>query len=120
MWPKSYPRVSESEILRRRNEPASKELIVHLWRRWIAEYRLMKVNQYAYGKRGGPLLMTEFILGRSSVGAALLAGALRGIATSGVVFLARGGWSSGDARYVLPTRVVEGLVLGIVVRWLLL
>ena len=65
------------------------------------------------------LLMTVFIQGRSSIGAALLAGALCGLATATVVFLAKGGWSSGDAPYVLPTGVVEGLVLGMVVRWLL-
>ena len=62
--------------------------------------------------------MTVFIQGRSSIGAALLAGALCGLATAVVVFLAKGGWSSWDAPYVLPIGVVEGLVLGIVVRWL--
>ncbi len=65
------------------------------------------------------LLMTVFIQGRSSIGAALLAGALCGLATATVVFLAKGGWSSWDAPYVVPTGVVEGLVLGMVVRWLL-
>lgn len=59
MWPKSYPRVSESEILKRRSEPASKELIVHLWRRWIAEYWLMKVAQYTYGSREGAVCHEE-------------------------------------------------------------
>ena len=65
------------------------------------------------------LLMTVFIQGRSSIGAALLAGALCGLAMATVVFLAKGGWSSGAAPYVVPTGVVEGLILGIVVRWLL-
>lgn len=65
------------------------------------------------------LLMTVFIRGRSSIGAALLAGALCGLATATVIFLAKGGWSSWDAPYVLPTGAVEGLILGMVVRWLL-
>jgi len=65
------------------------------------------------------LLMTVFIRDRSSIGAALLAGALCGLATAAVVFLAKGGWSSWDAPYVLPTGVVEGLILGMVVRRLL-
>lgn len=64
------------------------------------------------------LLMTVFIQGRSSLGAALFAGALCGLATATVVFLAKGGWSSWDAPFVVPTGLVEGLVLGIVVRWL--
>ena len=57
------------------------------------------------------LLMTVFIQGRSSLGAALFRGALCGLAMAAVVFLAKGGWSSWDATYVLPTGVVEGLVL---------
>ncbi len=65
------------------------------------------------------LLMTVFIQGRSSLGAALLVGALCGLTTAAVLFLAKGGWSSWDAPYVVPTGLVEGLILGIVVRWLL-
>ena len=65
------------------------------------------------------LLMTVFIRQRSSIGSALLVGALCGLVTATVVFLAKGGWSSGDAPYVIPTGVVEGLVLGMVVRRLL-
>ena len=63
------------------------------------------------------LLITVFIHGRSSVGAGLVAGALCGLAMAIVVFLAKGGWSSGDAPYVVPTGLVEGLVLGLFVRW---
>ena len=63
-------------------------------------------------------LITAFIQGRSSIGAALLAGALCGLALATVTYLAKGGWSSGDAPYVVPTGLVEGLVLGVVVRWL--
>ena len=62
------------------------------------------------------LLMTVFIRSRSSIGAALLSGALCGLATATVVFLAKGGWGSWDAPYVVPTGVVEGLILGAVVR----
>ncbi len=65
------------------------------------------------------LLATVFIRSRSSIGTALLAGALCGLATAMVVFLAKGGWSSWDAPFVIPTGVVEGLVLGVVVRRLL-
>lgn len=64
------------------------------------------------------LLMTVFVHGGSSIGAALLAGGLCGLATAAVVFLAKGGWSSKSASYVLPSGVVEGLVLCVVVRWL--
>ena len=65
------------------------------------------------------LLMTVFIRGHSSIGSALLVGALCGLATATVVFLAKGGWSSWDAPYVVPTGLVEGLILSLVVRWLL-
>ncbi len=65
------------------------------------------------------LLATVFIRARSSIGAALIVGALCGLATATVVFLAKGGWSSWDAPFVIPTGVVEGLVLGAVVRRLL-
>ncbi len=64
------------------------------------------------------LLMTVFIRQHSSIGLALLVGALCGLVTATVVFLAKGGWSSWDAPFVVPTGVVEGLVLGVVVRWL--
>ena len=62
------------------------------------------------------LLITVFIKSRSSLGAALFRGALCGLAMAAVVFLAKGGWSSWDAPYVVPTGVVEGLILGAVVR----
>lgn len=65
------------------------------------------------------LLMTVFVQGSNSIGAALLAGGLCGLATAAIVFLAKGGWSSKDAPYVLPTGLAQGLVLGITVRWLL-
>ena len=65
------------------------------------------------------LLMTVFIRQHSSMGSALLVGAICGTVTATVVFLAKGGWSSWDAPYVVPTGVVEGLVLAIVVRRLL-
>ena len=65
------------------------------------------------------LLMTVFIPKSSSIGAALLAGALCGLAMALTVYLAKGGWSSGDAPYVIPTCVVEGLILGALVRWLM-
>lgn len=65
------------------------------------------------------LLMTGFIKGRSSIGTALLAGALCGLAMAAAVFLAKGGWSSWDAPYVVPIGLIEGLILGLLVRRLL-
>lgn len=64
------------------------------------------------------LLMTVFIHKSSSLRAALFAGALCGLASATVVFLAKGGWSSWDAPFVIPTGLVEGLILGVLVRWL--
>ena len=64
------------------------------------------------------LLVSVVVTGGSSVGSALGWGALMGLLHSMVVFLAKGGWSSMDAPYVIPTAIVSGLILGPIVRWL--
>ncbi len=45
-------------------------------------------------------------------------GALFGLLPSLTVFFAKGGWASWDAPFVVPTAVVTGAVLGLMVRWL--
>jgi hypothetical protein len=45
-------------------------------------------------------------------------GALYGLALSMVVYLAKGGWHSGDAPYVVPGGIITGALLGIVIlKW---
>ena len=61
------------------------------------------------------LLISVFVNGRSSVRAALVWGAALGLLHSSVIFLAKGGWSSMDAPFVVPTGVVSGLILGLIV-----
>ena len=46
----------------------------------------------------------------------LLAGAGLGLLHSTTIFLAKGGWLSWDAPYVVPTGIVSGLILGPIVR----
>ena len=64
------------------------------------------------------LLLSVVVTGGSSVRSAIGWGALMGLLHSTVVFLAKGGWSSMDAPYVIPTGIVSGLLLGPIVRWL--
>ncbi len=45
-------------------------------------------------------------------------GALFGLLPSLTVFFAKGGWTSWDAPFVVPTGVATGVVLGAAVRWL--
>ena len=64
------------------------------------------------------LLIGVFVSRTSSVGEALAWGGLLGLLHASVTFLAKGGWVSMDAPFVVPVGVVTGLVLGPVVRWL--
>ncbi len=48
----------------------------------------------------------------------LLAGAGLGLLQSAPTFLAKGGWISWDAPFVVPTAIVSGLVLAPLVRFL--
>ncbi len=62
------------------------------------------------------LVVASFVNRKSSIPRALTAGALCGFAVSAMGFLAKGGWASWDAPFVLPTGVVGGLILGPVIR----
>lgn len=64
------------------------------------------------------LLIAGFVDRRSSMGRALGIGALIGFSMSTVVFLAKGGWLTWDAPFVVPSGVISGLVLGALLRWL--
>jgi predicted ABC-type sugar transport system permease subunit len=64
------------------------------------------------------LLISCNVDNRSSLRSALGVGALYGFLMSAVVFLAKGGWASWDAPYVVPAGLVVGLILGPLVRWL--
>ena len=50
---------------------------------------------------------------------AALVGAAYGLVISLIVFLAKGGWRSKDAPYILPSGVVTGAINGILVALLL-
>ena len=64
------------------------------------------------------LLISVVVNRSSSVVGALVWGAFLGLLHSSVIFLAKGGWSSMDAPFVVPSGIISGLVLGSVVRWL--
>lgn len=66
------------------------------------------------------LLIATFVNGLSSTRATMLTGGACGLLTAAVVFLAKGGWQSWDAPYVIPTGLVEGIILGLMLRRLLL
>ncbi len=62
------------------------------------------------------LLITTVVDSTTAVLPALGAGAGLGLLLSATTFLAKGGWVSGDAPYVIPTAVVSGLILAPIVR----
>ena len=62
------------------------------------------------------LLVAGWINRSSSVIKALTVGGLFGFLMGTVVFLAKGGWSSFDAPFVVATGVVVGLLIGLIVR----
>ena len=64
------------------------------------------------------LLITTVVTRDSSLGQCLGWGAAMGLLASATVFLAKGGWTSWDAPFVVPTGIVTGLILGPVIRWL--
>ena len=63
------------------------------------------------------LLITTVVTHSSTLLRSVVWGGSFGLLTSLTVFLAKGGWASWDAPYVVPTAVVIGAVLGPVVRW---
>ena len=73
----------------------------------------------AAGTVGGVVkgfMIAAFVDRATSVPRALVTGALCGLAASVTVYLAKGGWISNDAPYVVPAGVVVGLILGPAVR----
>ncbi len=62
------------------------------------------------------LLITTVVDSNTAVLPALGAGAGLGLLLSATVFLAKGGWVSGDAPFVIPTAVVSGVILAPIVR----
>ena len=64
------------------------------------------------------LLIAGPVSGATSLVRSLAWGAAMGLLVSAPVFLAKGGWTSGDAPFVVPTLVVTGLLLGPTIRWL--
>jgi hypothetical protein len=61
------------------------------------------------------LLITAGITRRSSIIRCLVWGACMGLLASASGFLAKGGWSSWDAPFLVPTGIVTGLILGPVI-----
>ncbi len=64
------------------------------------------------------LLVIVFVTHESTVLSSIAWGALLGLVASLPIFLAKGAWASWDAPFVVPTGVVNGAILGLVVRWL--
>ena len=64
------------------------------------------------------LLITVVVTRGSSLGQCLAWGATMGLLESVPVFLAKGGWTSWDAPFVVPTGIVTGVILGPTIRWL--
>ncbi len=65
------------------------------------------------------LLITTVVTGTTSLFRSICWGAALGLLASVPVFLAKGGWTSWDAPFVVPTGVVTGVILGPVARWLM-
>ena len=62
------------------------------------------------------LLITTMVDQHSSLSRAVGVGGVFGFALAATVFLAKGGWVSWDAPFVVPFGVIEGCVLGPIVR----
>ncbi len=62
------------------------------------------------------LLITTMIDQHSGLGRAVVVGGVFGFVVAAMVFLAKGGWLSWDAPFVVPVGVIEGCVLGPIVR----
>lgn len=62
------------------------------------------------------LLISVAVDAKTTLLASLLTGAGFGLLHSATIFLAKGGWVSWDAPFVIPTGVVSGLILGPIVR----
>ena len=64
------------------------------------------------------LLITTVVTRDSSLGRCIAWGGAMGLLTSATVFLAKGGWTSWDAPFVVPTEIVTGVLLGLAIRWI--
>ncbi len=64
------------------------------------------------------LLITTVVTGTTSLLRSICWGAILGLLATVPVFLAKGGWTSWDAPFVVPTGVVTGIILGPIARWL--
>ena len=64
------------------------------------------------------LLITTVVTPSTSLLRSIGWGAAFGLLVSVPVFLAKGGWTSWDAPFVVPTGVVTGGILGPIARWL--
>lgn len=62
------------------------------------------------------LLIASFVDRRSRLSKSLATGGLFGLLVSGMVFLAKGGWATWDAPFVVPFGLAAGLVLGAIVH----
>ena len=73
----------------------------------------------AAGTLGGvvlALLITTVVDARTPLLITLGAGAGLGLLQSATIYLAKGGWLSSDAPYVVPTCIVSGLILAPIIR----
>lgn len=64
------------------------------------------------------LLISTVVTRNSSLAQCLGWGAGMGLLDSAAVFLAKGGWTSLDAPFVVPTGIITGVILGPAIRWL--
>ena len=62
------------------------------------------------------LLITAVVDAKTLLLPTLLAGAGLGLVQSAPTFLAKGGWLSWDAPFVIPTGIVSGLILAPLIR----
>ena len=63
------------------------------------------------------LLVSTVVSSRSSIRESIGWGVTMGLLASATVFLAKGGWTSWDAPFVVPTGIVTGAILGPLVWW---
>ena len=64
------------------------------------------------------LLISAVVTRASSLGKCLGWGVTLGLLASATVFLAKGGWTSWDAPFVVATGIVTGVILGPAIRWI--
>lgn len=73
----------------------------------------------AAGTLGGvvlAILISTAVRATTPLLPAMLAGAGFGLLQSATIYLAKGGWVSGDAPYVVPTLIITGVILAPIIR----